>query len=62
MPRWYIPVTVIEYGREALIEADTKAEAIRKLRAYQWEELTDASDFKVTKVGAVAPETDRGGL
>jgi hypothetical protein len=49
---WCIPITLVEYGREALIEADTKTEALQKLRACDWEELSDCKRWKVTKVGA----------
>lgn len=48
MPRWYVPVTVVEYGRFALVEADTIAEARRKVKKTEWEELTDATSFRVT--------------
>ena len=38
-----IPITLIEYGREAIIKADTQKEAIQKLRHYKWEYLSDTS-------------------
>lgn len=56
MPRWLIPIVLVEYGHEAIIEAETRTEAIAKLRRCEWEELTDANRFKVTKVGAAKKE------
>jgi hypothetical protein len=54
--RWLIPITVVEYGRSAVIEADSKTEAIKKLRCREWDELTDEIEAKVTKVGAARRE------
>lgn len=51
--RWLIPVTVTEYGRHVIIEAPSKKLAMAEYRRWQWDEMTDASDFKVTKVGAI---------
>lgn len=48
---WAIPMTITEYGREAIIFADTKADALRVFQARGWNELTDPSTFKITKVG-----------
>jgi hypothetical protein len=49
---WLIPVTVIEFGRVVRIEAESKTEAIKKLRSGEWESADDPSHYKVTKVGA----------
>lgn len=64
MSRWQIPITIVEYGRLAIVEADTKAAALRIFRTQGWDEMTDASRFKVTKVGPcmfVDDETHEGG-
>ena len=53
MPRWLIPIRVVELGREAVVDAPTKREALRLFREQRWEELTDADRYKVTKVGAI---------
>lgn len=45
---WYVPITLVEYGRYALVEADSVAEARLKAKATDWTELTDAKHFKVT--------------
>lgn len=58
MARWTCPITIIEHRRLAFIEADTKAEAIEKLRASDWEELGDAQKFTVRKSGSMKRETD----
>ena len=58
MPIWFIPITIVEHGREARIEAETKTEAIEKLHKCQWEELTDPISFVVTKVGACTREDE----
>lgn len=46
-------MTVTEYGRHVIIEAPSKKLAMAEYRRWQWDEMTDASDFKVTKVGAI---------
>ena len=48
--KWLVPITIVEYGRMALVEAATAAEAAAKVRdpMQGWEELTDATSFKVT--------------
>lgn len=53
MKVFYIPVTVIEYGRFVVIEAESKAIALTEFRNRQWELMTDADDYKITKVGAI---------
>lgn len=53
MARWVIPVTIVEYGREAVVEAETKTEALKIFRERGWGEMTEATRFKVSKVGAV---------
>lgn len=54
--RWVIPITIIEYGRLAIIEAPTAKDAMAIFRRHGWDECTDASDHKVTKVGAIRRE------
>lgn len=51
--RWAIPVIIIERGRQVIVEADTKTEALRKLRERDWVYCTDADDVisTVTKIG-----------
>lgn len=56
MPRWLIPVTIVEYGRHVIVEAESKTEALGKFRDRNWAEQTDAASWKVTKVGAIARE------
>lgn len=49
MPRWYVPVTIIEYGREVVVDASTKRDAERLARAGQWEEVMDAARFDIKR-------------
>lgn len=48
---WEVPITVTEYGRCAVVEAKTRAEAILKARACDWIECTDANNWLVRKSG-----------
>jgi len=53
MPTFFIPITVVEYGRHAMVEAESKKEALAIFRSggeYEW---TDANNWKITKVGRV---------
>lgn len=56
--RFFIPVTIVEYGRLAVVEAKSKKEALEIYRSRGWDECTDATNFKVTKVGAVQSEEE----
>lgn len=60
MPMWEVEITVIEHKRTAFIEADTKTEALEKLRRFQWVELGDAESFTVRKSGRIMPSDYRG--
>jgi hypothetical protein len=51
MPYYAINITVVEHQRQALVKAGSKTEAIRKLRAREWEELSDPEYCTVTKNG-----------
>lgn len=51
MKTWHVPITLVEYGRAAIVQAETRTEAIAKVRRYEWDELSDQSGFKVTIVG-----------
>lgn len=53
MKRWRIPVRIVEIGRTAIIEAETKAEALRLFRERAWQELTDTDIVIVTKAGRI---------
>lgn len=48
---WTVDINIVEKRRAALIEAPPRKEAIRKLRDLEWEELGDAQQYIVTKVG-----------
>lgn len=50
---WDIPVVIVERGRTVRVEAKTRREAMRKFRARDWIECSDADDTitTVTKVG-----------
>ncbi len=64
MPKWYVPITIVEYGREALVDAPTRRAARAKVRQCEWDELTDADSFKVTlaKRPTVSTTEDETGL
>lgn len=49
VPRWYVPVTIVEYGREAVVDAPTKRDAEQMVRRGCWEELMDASAFDIRR-------------
>jgi len=55
MPLWECLVTIVEHERLALIEADTKSEALALLKSKQWRELGDARCFTVRKSGKLVP-------
>jgi hypothetical protein len=59
--KWMVPVTIVEYGREVLVEADTKGEAIRIARSGGWDDGGDAASFKITVVGAAHPASTEEG-
>lgn len=50
--QWQIPMRIIEYGRFVIIEADTRTEAIAKLRRRDWIECTDPDRCEVVKTGS----------
>jgi hypothetical protein len=55
--RWMIPARIVEY-RIVVVEATTKAEALKRFRAWEWVEGYDPDDSKseVYKIGAVQRE------
>lgn len=53
--KWLVPVRVVSRA-DAVIEAPTKREALRKFWAHQWEEQTDAIVDRITKIGPATPE------
>jgi hypothetical protein len=62
LPRlWTVPIKLVEF-RDAIIEADSRAEAIAKMRRSEWEELSDANRWTVTKAGKAVPEKDANTL
>jgi len=47
MPTFFIPITVVEYGRHAMVEAESKKEALAIFRSggeYEW---TDANNWEL---------------
>lgn len=56
--RWYIPFTGVVKA-EAIVEAETKAEALRKFRARDWIEQTDSEYPEVRKSGKCLPESHK---
>ena len=51
MKEWYVPITIIEYGRIVTIKANTPAEARRLARRAEWVECSDAPYSKVIVSG-----------
>ena len=59
MPWFYVPVTIVEYGRKALIEAENRREAVQKIRDGEtWDSATDPSHFKVTVARGTVDDAD----
>jgi len=57
--RWIIPARIVEY-RNVAVEAETRAEAMRLFRAWDWVEGDDVDDTKseVYKIGPIRPEDE----
>ncbi len=51
MPEWVCEITIIEHHRLAHITADTKREALEKIRKSEWDFLDDATSYTVRKSG-----------
>ncbi len=53
MTTWLVPVTIIEHGRVAVVEAATRTEAIRKARRADWLKCTEVKAYTITWAGKV---------
>jgi hypothetical protein len=54
MKRWYVPITIIEHRRMATVIAESRAEALKKIRAAEWDMeygLGDAEYYTIKVVG-----------
>jgi hypothetical protein len=58
--KWLVPVKIVEHGRKVLVEASTKAEALRLVRKRLWLECYDATYYDVTIAGPVKRDTEDG--
>lgn len=47
MSLWHVPITIIEHGRHAFVEAETKAEAMQKAKRAEWLDCGDTEYFTV---------------
>lgn len=53
--KWHVPIRVVSRA-EAVVEAATRREALKKFWAHQWEEQTDLTVDRITKIGPATPE------
>lgn len=61
MKRWSVLITIVEHRREAHVTAPTKAAALAKVRAAEWdseEGLGDPSMYTIKIVGPCVEDTD----
>jgi hypothetical protein len=50
--RWLVPLRIIDEGRVAVVEADSREEALEKARASDWVECLGASHYVVRVAGS----------
>lgn len=50
MTLYYVPITIVEYGRSVLVKADSVAEARFKAKTGDWVECTDPERHQVKVV------------
>lgn len=54
---WVVPITIVEHHRVARVKAESRTDALRKVRAAEWESLDDAERYTIKVVGACTRET-----